>query len=457
MAAEILSIDTVAGCPNSAKSDEDFVQAVMAPKATSDNCFSGQDMGLNMDVTMDTVVTISDIGRKRALSDGEKFGECNLKKLKSFPLQKNDDALIELPVRVPDVGHDRVSTSLESESVTGIGHADRHIAKGRRVCDNVCDGTRNSQVESVDTCRILKAIESLGQSFKVDLANLEQKLTNKMLKTVQIEIDNVREEFSGIVGDMVSRVQQLEDKSSSLESADVGLNFILRNVPEGKSENIVNKINGILTDGLKLRDVKIEHAARKQSYKRGQPGLVIAKCKNSEDKEKIMSAKRILADSRNYRDISISHDKTRDQRLQEANWRTVISAVGKDKLALRGPRVILKNDSFGGREREGRSGDHRPRSLFPCLFDSRRSSAEGGAQRDSAENRRPVREDREYRSRSQGIAGNGNYADRTEHGSRLSGHASGSQGHNSRNEWHTVQRGRQNNGASSGSGHGQKR
>ena len=43
-----------------------------------------------------------------------------------------------------------------------------------------------------------------------------------------------------------------------------------------------------------------------------------------------------LSDSRNFKDFSISHDKTRDQQLQDVNWKTIIIAVGRDKVVMKG-------------------------------------------------------------------------------------------------------------------------
>ena len=41
------------------------------------------------------------------------------------------------------------------------------------------------------------------------------------------------------------------------------LNVIVRNLPEKGSANVKNEVNGMLRDGLKLRNVTVESAERK--------------------------------------------------------------------------------------------------------------------------------------------------------------------------------------------------
>ena len=75
------------------------------------------------------------------------------------------------------------------------------------------------------------------------------------------------------------------------------------------------------------------------------PGVIVAKCATKEDKE-IMKAKSILNRSSDtaVKKIFIDHDKSRVQRQLESNMRLIVQTVAKDKLELRGSRVIPKID-----------------------------------------------------------------------------------------------------------------
>ena len=127
---------------------------------------------------------------------------------------------------------------------------------------------------------------------------------------------------------------------------------MVRGLPEGQNENVLNKINGFIIDGLKLKNVAVIEAERKKSYSRDRPGLIVAKCRSADDKELIMKTKRKLADSRNYKNVSINHDKSRDQRLLESNLKAIVDVVGRDKLALKGSREMTTDRVRNQQSRE---------------------------------------------------------------------------------------------------------
>ena len=225
------------------------------------------------------------MGRKRNLSatDAES-GECGFKKLKAN------------------------SERLTLRAVKSVTVTDKVIAK--TVNGHVVHGnspgllTRNNQ-DSCDvgnTDKILQAIENMQKCFSDKLIALENKLTSSLLEIVKTEINDVKAEFTERISEVVSRVDALEGaKHVCVERAslDISLNIVIRNLPEGRDENVINKVNGLIKDGLKLRDITVTEAARKNSGRMGRPGLIVAKCRSAEEKETIMNAKKKLPDSRN--------------------------------------------------------------------------------------------------------------------------------------------------------------
>ena len=116
---------------------------------------------------------------------------------------------------------------------------------------------------------------------------------------------------------------------------------MIHKLPEGKGkQNTLSKVNGLLKDGLKLRDVAVVAAERKKAKKEGAPGVIIAKCASKEDKEKIMKSKAKLKSSRNFADVFISNDLTWEQRQQDNNLRAIAKAVGNNKLVVRGGKIF---------------------------------------------------------------------------------------------------------------------
>ena len=104
------------------------------------------------------------------------------------------------------------------------------------------------------------------------------------------------------------------------------LNVAIRDLPESVNENLNNKVNSLLREGLDIRDVSVSSTERKLSRVQSKPGLVIATFKSAEDKRNFLSEESKLKNSRRYERIFIQHDQTREQRLLNGNFRAVIGA-----------------------------------------------------------------------------------------------------------------------------------
>ena len=59
------------------------------------------------------------------------------------------------------------------------------------------------------------------------------------------------------------------------------------------SQVTMNKVNSLIRDGLKLKDIKVLKAERKGSY-HGKPGVIIASIETAEQKGKLMETKKEL-------------------------------------------------------------------------------------------------------------------------------------------------------------------
>ena len=107
---------------------------------------------------------------------------------------------------------------------------------------------------------------------------------------------------------------------------------MIRNLPESQSENVTEKVNSFVRDGLKLH-TSVATTERKKARNPDENGVVVAKCKNSEDKSKIMKEKSSLKDSRRYNNVFIEHDKSNRDRNIIANLNTI--EPRHDKMCLR--------------------------------------------------------------------------------------------------------------------------
>ena len=142
--------------------------------------------------------------------------------------------------------------------------------------------------------------------------------------------------------------------------------MVIRNLLVSPDEVIKGKVNNLIKGTLKLENVIVNSAERKNSSRENVPGVVIATCKSHEDKEQLMKNKSKLKGNPNYEKVFIDHDKDRQTRIQEANWRSVVKAVGNNEaLIMKGDRVLVKQtqglqkndrDQSGG-QRQGRNLD----------------------------------------------------------------------------------------------------
>jgi hypothetical protein len=265
---------------------------------------------------------------------------------------------------------------------------------GETVKRNKADGEMST--EALD--KILGAITSMESTFSQRLDALEGKIMENVMHVVRDELSEVRTHFDHevrILTDTVTRVEKsyaeivtMNKESGTVSNADITRNIVIRNLRERVGENTSESVNTFIKDGLKLANVKVIKAERKSTHGDGRrPGIVVATCKSNDDKRQIMISKRQLKDSEVYKDVYVEHDQSRTERVQRSNMNTIIHALGRGELAMRGERVVSV--------REQRSDYRRPAD---------RRSAQG---RTSINTNRPDNRPPRHVSESDGVRRNG--------------------------------------------------
>ena len=89
--------------------------------------------------------------------------------------------------------------------------------------------------------------------------------------------------------------------------------IIIKHLDERENENVIDRVNSLIYNGLKLDKVEVESAVRKPTKSDTKPGIIIAVCKSTKDKESIMKRKRDLKRSRRYENVFIEHNIPPDQ------------------------------------------------------------------------------------------------------------------------------------------------
>ena len=190
--------------------------------------------------------------------------------------------------------------------------------------------------------RIDKLEAGLEQRISHKVAQLLDKRVNAELGRIKKEVDSRLDSFKDeIIEDVEEKLNDIQ-VTSTCEHTDISLNVAIRNLRESVNENLNGKVDTLIKDALKVRDVKVLSTERKGSENKDNPGVVIAKFRSSEDKKKVMSAKNKLKDNRQYPNVFIHHDQSREERLMASNLRKLVNAVkGIDTdISVRGSRVI---------------------------------------------------------------------------------------------------------------------
>lgn len=196
---------------------------------------------------------------------------------------------------------------------------------------------------------------------------LEQKLTKFVESHVQQKVNSVKENLKQEMG--ISKLQEdlcsvkksyacaasASTNSSGVVvgSSGIELNVVIKNMdcdPTEKNDKTVtmNKVNKLLRDGLKLKNIKVTQCERKSS--RGQkPGIIVATMENAEQKHEVMRKKSHLKNTSNYKKVYIENDRSLESRVNESNMFTVLKELGKanNYFVSSNGRILKKTENSG--------------------------------------------------------------------------------------------------------------
>lgn len=196
-------------------------------------------------------------------------------------------------------------------------------------------------------------IKSAQAIIEKDIKNIKRNYESTEKKVAKLEettLATMKEEIGDELDSLVNRVKNLEsrtqDNASNTtvdSSEETRRRFIVRNLSERDNEDVKQRVNNVINDGLKLR-ITIETAVRKVNRINSKPGLIVATCKYTEDKDAIMKRKKDLKNSRRYENVFIENDIPPHQRKLNSNLRAIVNTLGQDKLYFKGSRVFTADD-----------------------------------------------------------------------------------------------------------------
>ena len=144
--------------------------------------------------------------------------------------------------------------------------------------------------------------KEIDTKIKQMRTSINKGVNKKFLKLKDTTLTTMKKEMGDELDAMSARLKSLETKvGENCQSASVqtgqeasNRNIIIRNLSEQENENVLQRVNSIVSEGLKPINIDMETATRKTNRNLSNPGLIVATCKTVKDKENIMSKKREL-------------------------------------------------------------------------------------------------------------------------------------------------------------------
>ena len=217
--------------------------------------------------------------------------------------------------------------------------------------------------------RVLKAVENdtkeklkkLEKDMRKDMDKMKRnidKTETEVKRLSETDIPTIQERLGDEIDSITERVAVLErNKTETCRHNDKETlddrkrRIVIRNLTERENENVKDRVNNII-EYLKVKDISVETAERKPNNYNSKPGVIIATFYRYEDKEHVMRLKKNLKYSTRYRDVYIENDVPAHQRKLKSNLRTIVNTLGREKLRLRGSRIIRADEHFEYESRE---------------------------------------------------------------------------------------------------------
>ncbi|KAH3848896.1 hypothetical protein DPMN_091279 [Dreissena polymorpha] len=187
-------------------------------------------------------------------------------------------------------------------------------------------------------------------------------VTDKMEKKLTMAVDNkVNAMKEEIKAEIIPEIEELKSfASSQSQRNNIALNICIRDLPENEGENTKSKVDKLIKDGLKIKNVTCLNAERKPNRSNSnKPGFVIATMRSQDDKKQVLTNKSDLKDNRQYEDVFIGHDQTAVERKINENFR-IFRALKNNDIQIQSTRGVHNGSHPGkGGGNRGSRGDHR--------------------------------------------------------------------------------------------------
>ncbi len=129
----------------------------------------------------------------------------------------------------------------------------------------------------------------------------------------------------------------MRDTSTSKKDFDPEITVVAYRIPYEPNENLSEKVNLLVQQGLEIMDLDIVQVTR-TPVRQGRPGIVKIECHNLQDKLRILRSKELLRQKAGWmKNVYLRSSKTHIERLMDLNFRTIIDDLnGEYKITGNG-------------------------------------------------------------------------------------------------------------------------
>ena len=112
--------------------------------------------------------------------------------------------------------------------------------------------------------------------------------SSRIRKDIDDKLRDLRKEFDIEISQLNKKLNEREPSANRIveETHDLSLNIVIRGLPETVNENVAEKVDALIKDGLKVKTVTVASAIRKISRVEYKAGLVIATLRSNSDKKR---------------------------------------------------------------------------------------------------------------------------------------------------------------------------
>lgn len=230
----------------------------------------------------------------------------------------------------------------------------------------------------------INGVKSDINVVKSDLVKIEHRIESRVMSKVndvKVQMDSKIVNIEKQISELNCTVSEMSTHmSQSNEGNNNELKIVIKNLMQATdSEAIEDCVNDLLKNDLDL-DLKISRAERLASRNDKYPGIIIASCESVDDKIKVLKAKSKLKTSASHKNVYISAHKPKAERLAEANFRKLVTAIGNENLRLKNGRLVNKTtgnnlaDGTRDRDRTGTNSQNSHNDTVPHASGPRKAN-----------------------------------------------------------------------------------